>query len=59
MEIILRLTAPPGARLEGTVRRCDSVVTLPFSGVLQLLARIEQLTDDAPQATTEYRTAPP
>jgi|HubBroStandDraft_3_1064219.scaffolds.fasta_scaffold29884_2 hypothetical protein len=53
MEIILSLTAPPGARLEGTVRRGDCTVSLPFSGVLQFLARIEELTDDAPQATAE------
>ena len=54
MEIILRLTTPPGARLEGTVRRCDYTTTsLPFFGVLELLARIEQLTDDAPQSITE------
>jgi hypothetical protein len=46
MEIILRLTAPPAARLEGTVRRVDSAASLSFSGVLELLARIEQLADD-------------
>jgi hypothetical protein len=48
MELILRLTAPPGVRLEGTVTLGDSSASLPFSGVMELLARIEQLTDDVP-----------
>ena len=53
MEIVLCLTAPPGTRLEGTVRRVGSTASLPFSGVMELLARIEQLADDAPgQART-------
>jgi hypothetical protein len=48
MEIVLCLTAPPGMRLEGTVRRGGSTASLPFSGVMELLARIEQLADDVP-----------
>ena len=53
MEIILRLTAPPGERLEGTVRRGDCTTILPFSGVLDLLACIEQLTEDEPQPSKQ------
>ena len=53
MEIILRLTAPPAVCLEGTVTRGGSATSLPFSGVVELLARIEQLTDDDPQPTTQ------
>ena len=48
MEIVLCLTAPPGTRLEGTVRRGGSTASLPFSGVMELLARIELLADDLP-----------
>jgi hypothetical protein len=40
-------------RLQGTVTRGGSATSLPFSGVLELLARIEQLTDDDPQPTTQ------
>jgi hypothetical protein len=48
VELILRLTAPPSVHLEGTVRLSGSPSALPFSGVMELLARIEQLADDAP-----------
>ena len=48
MEFILRLTAPPSVRLEGTVGLGGSSASLPFSGVMELLARIEQLADDVP-----------
>jgi hypothetical protein len=50
MELILRLTAPPGVRLEGTVGLGGPATSLPFSGVMELLARIEQLADDLPGA---------
>ena len=48
MELIVRLTAPPSERLEGTVGLGGSPASLPFSGVMELLARIEQLADDMP-----------
>jgi hypothetical protein len=48
MELIVRLTAPPSVRLEGTVERAGSPGSLPFSGVMELLARIERLADDVP-----------
>lgn len=48
MELILCLTAAPGMRLEGTVGRSGSASSLPFSGVMELLARIEQLADETP-----------
>lgn len=48
MELILCLTAPPSVRLEGNVGRVGSSSSLPFSGVMELLARIEQLAADVP-----------
>ena len=42
----LRLTAPPSVGLQGTVGLSGSSNSLPFSGVMELLARIEQLADD-------------
>src|ERR1700733_1379773 len=48
MDLILCLTAPPSVRLEGTVGLGGSCASLPFSGVMELLARIEQLADDVP-----------
>jgi hypothetical protein len=57
VELILRLTAPPSVHLEGTVGRVGSSSSLPFSGVMELLARIEQLADDVRargEATPEW-----
>jgi hypothetical protein len=48
MELIVRLTAPPSVRLEGTVGLGGPATSLPFSGVMELLARIEELADDLP-----------
>jgi hypothetical protein len=48
VELILRLTAPPSVHLEGTVGLSGSSSSLPFSGVMELLARIEQLADGVP-----------
>jgi hypothetical protein len=48
MELVLRLSAPPSVRLEGTVGLSGSPAAFAFSGVMELLARIEQLADDAP-----------
>jgi hypothetical protein len=46
MELILDLTSSAQGRMSGTVSKGSSSALLPFSGALELVARLEQLLDE-------------
>lgn len=43
MEIVLKVSQSPAGRLNGTLRAADQTVEMTFSGVMELVACIEEL----------------
>jgi len=50
MQIHLDIAQAPDGRLTGTLGRAGDACALPFSGNLELLARLEALTRSNPEA---------
>jgi hypothetical protein len=58
VRIVLELISADDGRLSGTAQAVASDVVLPFSGVLELVARVEELSRNEPARSGRAGTSP-